>query len=63
MNVTKQNMSSIERGDMMNYEAYCETKDVVIYYGAWKSALIQELADYIVYQNHINENDISEEEI
>lgn len=47
----------------MNYEAYDEIKDVEIYSGTSESALIQELSDYIEYQNHIDENQISDEEI
>lgn len=47
----------------MNYEAYDEIKDTIIYYGTSKSALINELLEYVKYQNHINEVDISEDDI
>ncbi|WCF11666.1 hypothetical protein NDS46_30430 (plasmid) [Paenibacillus thiaminolyticus] len=48
---------------MMNYEAHDEVNDVEIYNGANQSDLIMELSDYIQYQNHINESDITDEEI
>lgn len=48
---------------MLNYEAYDEINDMDIYYGSSESSLVQELIEYIEYQNHIDENAITEEEI
>ncbi|MCY9738170.1 hypothetical protein M5X17_31245 [Paenibacillus alvei] len=48
---------------MLNYEAYDEINDMGIYYGSSESSLIRELIEYIEYQNHIDEDAITEEEI
>jgi hypothetical protein len=47
----------------MNYEAYDEIKDVEIYNGTSRDSLIEELTDYINFQNHIDEELITETEI
>lgn len=45
------------------YEAFDLTKEYCIYNGASKSSLLSELNDYILYQNHIDEDLISLESI
>ena len=47
----------------MNYEARDVTNDVCIYNGGIKKDLITEVADYIYYQNHINEYLVDEDAI
>jgi hypothetical protein len=48
---------------MRNYEAWDKENDFCIYNGGHKSALIDEISEYIEYQNHIDEGLISEDEI
>ncbi|MDR4315042.1 Uncharacterised protein [Niallia circulans] len=48
---------------MKNYEAWDIENNFSIYNGGHINSLINELMDYIEYQNHIDEELISEEEI
>lgn len=47
----------------MNYESWDIVNEVCIYNGTSKGELITEVADYIYFQNHINEYLVDEEAI
>ena len=51
----------IRLSKMTNYEAWCGEEQ--IYNGLSKQDMINELYDYIMYQNHIDETQITEDEI
>lgn len=48
---------------MFNYEVIDKINDIAIYNGTSKKSLVDELFDYIEYQNHIDEEAITDEQI